>query len=231
MKPITVEIVTLLEECPLFTGLEGDEIDRLLSASSARIRQFARNELVAQEGERVHLLNIVISGSVKGEMTDDTGKVIKIEDIVPPRPLAPAFLFGRQNRYPVQITANEPASLLAIPADEFLKMMQGSEQVLRNFINILSNRGQFLSGKLRFLTFSTLRAKLARYLLDLSLREGRDTFMLPLSQAGLAELFGVTRPSVGRAIGALNQEGIILTDGKAVSLLDTDRLRALLQEK
>lgn len=221
----------MLKDCPLFTGLDDREIGGLLTASTARIRQFRRNEPVAREGEQVFFLNIVISGSVKGEMTDESGKVIKIEDILPPRPLAPAFLFGQQNRYPVQITANEQATLLAIPVDEFLKMMQGSEQVLRNFIHILSSRGQFLSNKIKLLSFSTLRGKLARYLLDLSAREGSDRFSLPLSQSGLSELFGVTRPSVGRAIGALNQEGIIRSDGKEVILLDRQRLRALLLEK
>ncbi|MGW8317418.1 MAG: Crp/Fnr family transcriptional regulator [Bacteroidales bacterium] len=231
MKTVSEDLAGILEGCPLFEGLDGPEIRRLLSASTARIRHYAKNELVAQEGEKVFFLNILISGSVKGEMTDETGKVIKIEDILPPRPLAPAFLFGQQNTYPVQITANESASLLSIPGDEFLKMMQGSEQVLRNFIHILSSRGQFLSSKIKFLTFSNLRAKLARYLLDLSAREGTDRFTLPLSQNGLSELFGVTRPSVGRAIGTLNQEGIIRTEGKAVTILDRNRLRTLLQNK
>ena len=69
-------------------------------------------------------------------------------------------LSGHQNNYPVQITANEEAALLSIPKDEFLKMMQAHEGVLTNFINILSSRAQFLSGKLRFLSFSTLREKL-----------------------------------------------------------------------
>lgn len=231
MKAISEEILHVLEECPLFTGLDGREIERLLLSSSSRIRKYDRNELVAQEGEKVFFLNIVINGSVKGEMTDESGKVIKIEDIVPPRPLAPAFLFGQHNRYPVQITANEHALLLSIPGDEFLAMMQDSEQVLRNFIHILSSRGQFLTSKIKFLSFSTLRGKLARYLLDLSTREGSVRFTLPLSQAGLSELFGVTRPSVGRAIGGLNQEGIIRSDGKKVILLDKRRLSVLLREK
>ena len=226
MSPVDKEIITLLEGCPLFTGLQGEEIERLLSISAARIRQFYSNELVAQAGEQVFFLNIVVSGSVKGEMTDASGKVIKIEDILPPRPLAPAFLFGPQNRYPVQITANEKATLLSVPRDDFLKMMQAHERVLRNFINILSGRAQFLSTKLRFLSFSTLREKISRYLLDLTRDQGSDHLLIPLSQYQLSELFGVARPSVGRILGELNQEGIIRSDGKQVVILDMERLQA-----
>ncbi len=230
MTRISDDIVDLLKKCPLFAGLESGEIRQLLAASSARVRHFHGNELIAQAGEEVFFLNIVISGSVKGEMTDPSGKVIKIEDIIPPRPLAPAFLYGDQNRYPVQITANVKAGLLSVPKEEFLKMMQSHQRVLRNFIDILSDRAQFLSGKIRFLSFSTLRGKLARYLLDQASIRGSDHFLMPLSQSQLSELFGVARPSVGRVIGELNQEGIILSDGKQVSILDRERLSAHLED-
>ena len=65
MKAISEEILHVLEECPLFTGMDGREIERLLLSSSSRIRNYDRNELVAREGEKVFFLNIVISGSVK----------------------------------------------------------------------------------------------------------------------------------------------------------------------
>jgi CRP-like cAMP-binding protein len=174
-------------------------------------------------------MNIVLSGQVKGEMVDFTGKVIKIEDIEPPRPLAPAFLFGDQNRYPVNITAAGIVKILSIPRDEFLKMMQSHEKVLRNFVHIISSRGQFLSSKIRFLSFSTIKGKLAQYLLEISGKTGELSFQLPLSQAQLSELFGVARPSVGRAISEMNQEGILHTEGKKVHILDRRKLSDLLK--
>jgi CRP-like cAMP-binding protein len=226
MIPMDAAIISLIEECPLFKGVARDEIERLLSGSSARIRHFRNNDLVAQAGDQVSFLNIVVGGSIKGEMTDASGKVIRIEDILPPRPLAPAFLFGPQNRYPVQITAHGEATLLSIPRDEFLKMMQAHEGVLTNFINILSSRAQFLSGKLRFLSFSSLRGKISQYLLDLARNRGSDQFVIPLSQTQLSELFGVARPSVGRVLVELNQEGLILSEGKQVTILDRERLQS-----
>ena len=72
-------------------------------------------------------------------MMDFAGKVITIEEILPPRPLAPAFLFGKQNRYPVNIVANGEVTILSVPRDDFLKMMQNNEQILRNFVDIVSS--------------------------------------------------------------------------------------------
>ncbi len=229
MESITNEVVSVLAVCPLFLGLKEDELSELLKASTSRIRSFPKGDLVAQAGDEVFFLHIMLEGSVKGEMVDYDGKVIKIEDIAPPRPLAPAFLFGNQNRYPVNITASNHVKILSIPGDEFLKMMQTNERVLRNFVNNVSSRGQFLSNKIKFLSFTSIKGKLAQYLLDLAGKTGSDTISLPLSQSQLSELFGVARPSVGRAISEMNHEGIIRTDGKVVELLDKPKLSALLK--
>jgi len=229
MGKIPEEFVMIVQECPLFLGLTREELSNLMDLCSCRIRSFRKEELVAVAGDEIGFMHIVVDGHVRGEMVDFTGKVIKIEDIEPPRPLAPAFLFGKQNRYPVNITAAVDVKILSIPRDEFLNMMQNSERVLRNFVNILSSRGQFLSNKIRFLSFSTIKGKLAQYLLDLSKRKGSGPFQLSLTQAQLSELFGVARPSVGRAISELNQAGIIRTEGKQVQILDLARLSSLLK--
>jgi CRP-like cAMP-binding protein len=97
-----------------------------------------------------------------------------------------------------------------------------------NFVDIVSSRGQFLSNKIKFLSFTTIKGKLAQYLLDLSGKSGSHRFLLPSSQAQLSELFGVARPSIGRAMSELNHDGIIRTEGRQVTILDPDGLSALL---
>jgi CRP-like cAMP-binding protein len=79
------------------------------------------------------------------------------------------------------------------------------------------------------LSFTTIKGKLAQYLLDLSRQSGSGRIFLPHSQSQLAELFGVARPSIGRAMGALNQEGIIRAEGKKVEILDHAGLASYLK--
>lgn len=226
---LSEEELFLLVESPVFTGLGKSDVKGLLDNSSFRINEFGKGDVVASAGDEVHFQRIVVSGSVKGEMVDFAGKVIKIEDIQPPRPVAAAFLFGNQNRYPVNIIANESTRILSIPKDAFLRMMQSNGRVLENFLHAVSSRGQFLSGKIRFLSFTTIKGKIAQFLLDLSSRKDSDTFILPMSQSQLSELFGVTRPSIGRAMGEMNRDGLIRTEGKQVSILDKAGLLRLLK--
>jgi CRP-like cAMP-binding protein len=222
-------IIEFLGECTLFKGMSPTEISLALSGHMGRIHSYARDALIAQAGDEVAFLHILLKGSVKGEMVDYTGKVIKIEDIHPVRPLAPAFLFGTQNNYPVNISTAEDSVILSIPRDRFLIMLQKSEKVLENFVNAVSSRGQFLSNKIKFLSFTTIKGKMAQYLLDLSRQSASNSFILPHSQFQLSELFGVARPSIGRAISELNREGIIRTEGKRIDILDHPGLTSYLK--
>jgi hypothetical protein len=59
-------------------------------------------------------------------MTDFTGKKLKIEDIVAPRPLAVAFVLGRRT-VSVDIIASETASILYIPRDILIYLLQHNQ--------------------------------------------------------------------------------------------------------
>ena len=114
----------LLTQCPIFRGITEKEIEYLLKKIHFQIKSYSKDEVVVVAGEPVLNLQIILSGSVRGEMIDFSGKTIKIEDIEAPKPLATAFLFGQENKFPVTVTANNDAKILAMPVSEFLKLLQ-----------------------------------------------------------------------------------------------------------
>lgn len=219
----------ILTHCNLFIGMDEKEIESFIQSFSHQVKKYTKDELIAISGEEITAQLIVVSGSVKGEMVDFTGKTIKIEDIIAPRPLAPAFLFGKNNVYPVNIVANESASILSIPKSSFIQMMQKDERVLKSVMNIISNRAQFLSNKIKFLSFQSIKGKLANYLLEKMEISKSDEVLLDKSQAQLAELFGVTRPSLGRTIREMDHEGVVEAKGRVVKILDKVKLSSLLR--
>jgi CRP-like cAMP-binding protein len=166
---------------------------------------------------------MVIEGNVRGEMMDATGRVLKIEDIGVPRPLAIAFLFGQNNRYPVTITANENSTLLVLPRASVIKLIQSSEVFLTNFMNVISNRAQFITDKLKFHSFQNLRGKLADYLLELASSKA-GVIYLTKTHEELGEMFGVARPSLSRTLRELHNEGLINAEGKRIEIIDRNGL-------
>ena len=218
----------LLAKSPVFMGISADRLSEIMQQVHYQVRSFKKNELVVHAGDECNRLFIVLGGSVKGEMADYTGKTIKIEDIEAPRPLAAAFLFGKNNRFPVTVIANEQVNLLSISKPEFLKLLQQDSRILTNYLNSISSRAQFLSQRIKFLSFKTIRQKIAHYLLDLA-GDRLAVVELPLSQAQLAEFFGVTRPSLARAMGELDQEGLIEVQRRSVRILDKPKMNELLK--
>lgn len=217
---------TLLQKAPLFDRISMDEIEKILSEIPYRIKKFKSGTLIVGAGEPVRSLMIVIKGVVKGEMVDYAGKVIKIEDIPAPGALASAFLFGDRNLYPVNVITVTDSELLMIEKNTFLNLLRKYDLVLKNFLDMISNRSQFLSEKIKFLNFKTIRGKLAQYILRAA-GQDKSEIKLGMTQNDLSEYFGVARPSIARVLGELENEGIIITKGKTLKILDKKRLTEL----
>ncbi len=217
----------LLTQCPIFRGINENEAEDLLKKIHFQIKSYPKDEIVVVAGEPVLNLHIIISGSVRGEMIDYSGKTIKIEDIEAPKPLATAFLFGQENKFPVTVTANCETKILTMPVAEFLKMLQLNTPILKNYLNSISSRAQFLSQKLHFLSFKTIKGKVAHFLLQQA-GEKFHSIELKNTQQQLADLFGVTRPSLARVFGEMQKEELIKIENKTVTLLDKKALNELI---
>lgn len=217
---------SILLNAPLFRGLTTGDIEEILSVVPHRIKKFQAASLISQSGEPVNSLIVVISGVVKGEMIDYAGRVIKIEDIPAPGALASAFMFGNRNKFPVNVIAVSDGELLLIEKPDFLKLLMRNSIILINFLDMISNRSQFLSEKIKFLNFKTIKGKLAHYILQKAGKE-RTSVMLDMTQHDLADFFGVARPSVGRALGELEEEGFIEAKGKNIKIINKEGLADL----
>ena len=209
----------------LFKGVEASVIRELLEEISYKKSTYKKNDVIAMDGDIVLGQYIMLGGSVRGEMTNYSGKVVKIEDIEGRQLLAPAFLFGADNHYPVDIIANKETECIFITKISFSRLLQISPTAQNNFLDIISGKAQFLSNKIKFLTLQPIKGKIADYLLRRTRGGLLNTINLPYSQDKLADLFGVTRPALTRALRELDQSKIICAQGKKVCVLDRDKLQ------
>ena len=216
----------LLANCPLFKGISEHEIIEIKNTIRYQIKRFEANECLALSSVECRHLHIVLEGSVRGEMVDSSGKIIKIEDIAAPRPLAVAFLFGQNNFYPVDIITNETTEILSFPKESVVELMQKSSAFLKNYMDLISSRAQFLSDRIKFLSFQTIKGKLGNYFLSI-MKENSTHIELAASQTTIAEMFGVARPSLARAIRELHNDGVINAKGKYIEIIDKKALISL----
>ena len=218
-----------LSQNRLFKDVEFKNICTVLEEISYKKTVYRKEDIIAFEGDEVNGLYILLKGSVRGEMTNYQGKVVKIEDINGCQLLAPAFLFGGDTHYPVDIIANTDCECIYLSKMSLEKMLRKNEQVQANFRNIIATKTQFLSNKIKFLALQPIKGKIASYLLTRTRNNQKDSVDLPYSQDKLADLFGVTRPALTRAFRELDQDGIIKARGKCIRILKRKTLEDLIQ--
>lgn len=221
-------IPTLINN-PLFRGITPERLSADLEAINFHTRSYKKGEILARQGDVCNRLVILTKGSVRGEMIDYSGRLIKVEDITAPRAIAPLFLFGEQNRYPVEVTANEPTEVIELPKPSVLSLFRKNEQFLENYMNLSANYARTLSDKLFFMSFKTIRQKLASYLLRLYKQQQQAHITLDRSQQELSDYFGVSRPSLARELAHMQEDGLLIADRKHITILQKEKLVRLIQ--
>ncbi len=222
-------MIPVLVNNPLFRGITPERLFADLEEISFHTRSYKKGEILAQQGAVCNRLVILTKGSVRGEMIDYSGRLIKVEDIAAPRAIAPLFLFGEENRYPVEVTANEPTEVIELPKSSVLSLFRKNEQFLENYMNLSANYARTLSDKLFFMSFKTIRQKLASYLLRLYKQQQQTHITLDRSQQELSDYFGVSRPSLARELAHMQEDGLLIADRKHITILQKEELVQLIQ--
>jgi len=213
---------------PLFKGITEEEAEEIFGRINYRVRLYRAGSMIAQSSENIYSLLIVLSGHVRGEMTDIAGHIIKIEDIYPPQALAAAFIFGSGSQFPVNVYANIDSEVLIIDKNDYLTIMHENKTMLVNYLNLICTKARFLSDRLRFLSFRTIKGKLAHYIVSLP-GSGSGSVVMDRSQQQLADYFGVARPSLARALGEMEDSGIIIVERRRITITRMDELALLTQ--
>jgi CRP-like cAMP-binding protein len=213
---------------PLFRNVSAGELRKNFEGLTYKVKNYTKGEILAHQGDVCNKLIILTKGSVRGEMIDESGRIVKIEDIASPRALAPLFLFGAANRFPVEVTANENTEAIIIPKESVIKLFARNEAFLENYMNMSANYAQTLSEKLFFMSFKTIRQKLASYFLRLSATQGSQ-ILLDRSQQELADYFGISRPSLAREVSHMQDDGLIKADRKQIKILNKEKLKILIR--
>ena len=211
--------------CPICRNIPVNERNGFLNELKVKTKTFKKGEWIAQQGDKVKALYVLLKGSVKAEMISDAGTVLNIETIYAPNPLASAFLFSENNAFPVDVVALEDCEIIIVPKESVMKQLACNETFLQGFMAFNANRTHFLSERLKFLSTKTIKGKLAQYILA---RTIHTDFTLNMNQTALAEYFGVTRPSLSRSLSEMIDDEIISLKGKQGKILNFKKLQNLI---
>lgn len=201
------------------------DVDALLATSIYKIDHLQKGDIYAICGDLIADLRIVIRGTLHAEMVGYSGKQILMDTLGVGRILAPALLFAQNNRLAVTLIADEDTEILRMSKTHFRQLMHQYPQLMDNFLQILSDISTFLIRKISLLNLKSLQGKIADFLM-LTYRQQPTDNVIKISVAWkeLANRFGVNRQSLARALAQMEQEGLLSVKGKAITLLQPNKL-------
>lgn len=226
------EYLSVLKKTTLFEGVEVPEIMPLCRALHCRRAHYQRGAVIFRRGERVERAGIVLSGAVQAERNSADGALHIVARHGTGALFGDVLSVSREGVSPVDIVAAEESEVLFVPLTELMEdgeLTDGSARVRlrRNLLRALAEKYWSLNRQIEVLRAPTLRARLARRLLDERRMRGSDTFTLPGTRETLAAELGVNRSALSRELGAMRREGLLTAQRGAFTLLDVPALRRI----
>ena len=193
-------MIKTLRETVVFNDLDEDTIKDILEKTKYEIKKYSLDESIAFRGDEVKGLYIILKGTLITEMLTEEGNIIKIEELVPSDVIASAFIFGKNNSFPVDLSVKDEAEIFFVERKEFLKLLFSQEKILENFLNEISNKTQLLTSKIwNSFNNKTIKKKFCDYVK----RNQKNNEFFIGNLGALAEFFGVERPSLSRVLSEL----------------------------
>jgi CRP/FNR family transcriptional regulator, cyclic AMP receptor protein len=217
-----------LSKVAIFSGLSESELSFL--AQHAVSRHYTPGQMVFGEGEPCAGMYVVESGHVRIFKSSAGGREQVLNIDGPGSSVAELPVFDGGN-YPASVAAIDEATLLFISKQDFQALCLTHPQVALKVLRVVGARLRRLVGIIEELSFTTVRHRLASFLLRAARREGKRVeggteITLPASNQELASQIGTVRELVSRNLSRLQCAGLIRIEGRSVVIPDVKALEA-----
>ena len=219
----------LLRTTPVFRKLSPEDRQRLAAVS--RVRTYARNDVIFDEGAAPDFFFTIARGRVKVCKSTPAGKDVILEVFGVGDPFGAVAVYeGRP--FPASALALEDTVCVLVPRDEFFKLLEQHPSLVRGLLLGLTHRLIELTNRMAELSGGRVEPRVARLFLKLADDRGRSDrggifIPLPLSRQEIADLTGTTIETCIRIMSRWGKQQIVLTEKDGFLVVD----RRVLEEK
>ena len=202
-----------LQESPLFTGLNSDDIEKLCTCLGAYQKEIKKDDFVFRAGDEVRNVYLILSGSMHIIDEDFWGNRSIIETMRESTFFDEAYVFAQNEYQLVSVIAAEDSVVLEMDPSALFSDCPNNcschEKLVQNIVYILSKKIILLTEKLGHVIQRSTREKVLSYL-SLCLRKSNSNpFTIPYSRQQLADYLCVDRSALSHELGRLRDEGLI----------------------
>ncbi|HHH30050.1 MAG TPA: Crp/Fnr family transcriptional regulator [Polyangiaceae bacterium] len=215
---------SILARASIFEGLEPAQIDAL--ARMAVRKTYRTREIVLRKGDPAMQIYVIAKGRLKAITAGAEGRQAALSIMGPGEVFGEVAVLDGEPRS-ATITALEPCELIIVNRNEFFYFLERNPSAALRLLQVLARRLRRLSERVEDSTFLDVPGRLAKALVRLAQRYGRDVgdgtrIELKLSQQELGDLVGTTRESVNKQLRAWQSEGLLEQEKGRVILKDVE---------
>ncbi len=226
-----VEIIKDCDRIHLFRNISKEEIEKMFRCSKTVERSFEDGSYVFRQGETPKNLFLVLEGTVMISKDFASGKRDVLFMVGQGDVFGEMFLFADAKTYWYDAITQGKVSVLEIPWEFFYCFCSNAcehhRMITRNMLEIQSEKNFTMTRKLHLLSGTTLRERIALWLLEQTVDGRTDIIKLNMNREELADYLGTTRPSLSRELMKMQQEQLIEVDKNTIKILDRDVLDML----
>ncbi|MFI5005107.1 MAG: Crp/Fnr family transcriptional regulator [Solirubrobacterales bacterium] len=230
--PSSAEVVELLARVPVFSTVEGGDLERM--AQLAVPRSFEPGQVVFREGDRSDTCYVLHEGRARAVHEHGDGRTITLATFGPGDIFGELALFEDERRSATVETLG-PMSAVALLGPDMRRLMEEHSQIAMRLLIGLGRRLRETNERLARRSFQTVQSRVASALSELVAQarmqsqappaEHQDV-QISATQADLAKLAGSSRESASRFLAVLERAGVITQGRGRLVVHDPEALRS-----
>ena len=204
----------------LFKNIDTKTIETVISSSRYSVSEFSRGDVIFSSKSDNKVLGFVIDGHCEVLRLRNEADAVSLNTLSANAPFG-ILSFLTEEEYPTKIVAKRKTSVLFIDGDDVLSMISKNPALGMNVISFLAERITFLNRRIATFSEKSTLQRLASYLLTRYERHGNE---FSVSRTKISAEINVGRASLYRDIATLENENIIKTDQKKITIISPEGL-------
>ncbi len=216
-----VSNLELLRRIPIFAQLTPSQAESI--AESVEKRSFRRGEVLVKQHQKSEALFLLLAGRVRVMSTDKNGRQLLLSKLRAGDFLDEVSLIDNEP-HAATMQAEIDTDVLILARDDFLRCLQENGNVANAVMNRLTRRLRQADRKIESFAHSNVHGRVLQTLVENSIPSADSLMIIPekISRQDIAKMVGASREMVSRIMKDLERRGLVLTDARRITLLQTE---------
>ena len=216
------DYICSIRKCYLFDGIKDEQLADAIKLLNGRIKKVIKDDYIVQLGGTIQYAGLLLKGKIESSFQNENFDQITMHTFTGGYLFGEGLVINHAKNSPVQVRAVEDSVVLFIDLEMIYAAADNSpirNILARNLIKSLAKKNLILNQKVRILSQKNLRDRIFIYLRTLP-KDRNGYVKIPFTQTALAEYLGVNRSALSRELGRMQNEGLLVIDGKRIKIID-----------